>query len=672
MAKNEYFASKEAEKTASILLDKAHNWFNQLNTNGYLEKIRMMWAAYHGAYYTDIGDGHRVTFSGENYEMVNLPVNHLRNLASHMQTMITSNRPALQARATNTDYKSLVQTKLAEQLLDYYLREKDLENYLKRAVEYAIVMGSGYIKMEWNSTTGETYDFNEETKTPVYEGDVEFSNLSPFDVVFDSTKETYNHDWVLCRSFKNKYDLSAKYPEYKDKIEKLATKTEIYMYRFDAMTGESTDDVPVYEFYHKRTESMPDGRYLLFLDEKICLLDGPLPYRVLPIFRISPADILGTPYGYTPLFDILPLQDTINSLYSIIATNQNAFGIQNIYVPRGSDITVSQLVGGLNVIEGNPQAGPPTPLNLTNTPKEVFEFLKLLVQDIETISGINSVARGNPEASLRSGASLALVQSMAIQFISGLQQSYVQLIEHVGTGLINTLKDYASVPRVAAIVGKNNRTFMKEFTGDDLSTVNRVIVDVGNPLSKTVAGRVQMAENLLQYGLLKNPQQFITLINTGSLDALTEDTQTEMLLIKAENESLVSNQQVVAIATDDHNQHINCHKSVLADPDLRRDPELVQRTLSHIQEHIDLMRTTDPDLLQIIGVQPLGPQGGSPATQAPQDMNAGAMGQGDQTLQSPQAGQVGMTQQGGQITGPGIETGVNLPKVPQPPPIPQQ
>lgn len=659
---NQYFGAKDSDKLAGILLSKADSWFNHLTSNGYLDKIRSMWAAYHGAHYRDMADSHKISFSGENGELVNLAVNHLRNIAEHIINMITANRPAMSARAINTDYKSLVQTKLAEGLLDYYLREKDLEEYLKRAVIYAVVLGSGFIKMEWNSTTGEIYDYNEETKTPIYEGDVQFTNLSPFDVVFDSTKETPTHDWVLCRSFKNKYDLAAKYPELKEKIIGLPTKSQLFLYRFDFLVNETTDDVPVYEFYHKNTESMPDGRYMLFLSDDIVLLDRPMPYRSLPVFRIAPSDILGTPYGYTPLFDILPLQEAINGLYTIIMTNQNAFGVQNIYVPRGADIAINQLAGGLNIIEGNAQAGQPTPLNLTQTPKEVFEMLKLLVQDIETISGVNSVARGNPEASLRSGAALALVQSMAIQFVSGLQQSYVKLVEQTGTALINMLKDFASVPRIAAIAGKNNRTFMKEFNGDDLSAVNRVIVDMANPLSKTTAGRVQMAENLLQYGLLKNPQQFITLINTGNLDVITEDIQTELLLIRAENEKLVTGDSVIAIATDQHNEHINCHKSVLADPDLRQDPDLVNRTLSHIQEHINLMRTTDPDLLNILGVQPLqqqqqlppsGPEAGNPA----------------ESLQPPAQGMIGTGQQPGEqrVTGPGIENGINLPKVPQPP-----
>ena len=167
-----------------------------------------MWMAYHGAYFTGPDGSHKITFGGEQGELVNIAVNHLRNIAQHIQTMITSNRPLMRARATNTDYKSLAQTKLGNELLDYYMREKKMEKYLKRAVEYGVVMGSGFIKMSWNSTSGEVYDYNEETNTPVYEGDVEFVTLSPFDVVFDTTKETADFDWVVCRTFKNKYDIS--------------------------------------------------------------------------------------------------------------------------------------------------------------------------------------------------------------------------------------------------------------------------------------------------------------------------------------------------------------------------------------------------------------------------------------------------------------------------------
>jgi hypothetical protein len=656
---NVYFAAKDSEKTASIVLAKAEYWFRGLDANGYLDKIREMAMCYYGGYYSNMTNGHRITFSGEQGELTNLPVNHLRNLAQHLLVMVTATRPAMRARSINTDYKSLVQTKLANSLLDYYLREKRLEDYFKRAIEMAIVMGSGYIKMEWNSTGGEVYDYNEETKTPIYEGDVFFTNLTPFDVVFDATKEDPSqHDWVLCRSSKNRHDLAAKYPELKDKILRIQKKSEQLRNGFYGNTFEDTDDIYVYEFFHKRTESMPDGRYMLFLDSSCVLLDVPMPYRNLPVYRVSPSDIISTPFGYTNMFDILPIQHAINSLYSTILTNNTTFGVQNIASPRGSEVDSTVLAGAMNLIEYNPQFGKPEPLQLTQTAPETYQFLGVLEKTIETLSAVNSVTRGNPESSLKSGSALALVQSMSLQFASGLQQSYVKLIEDVGTGLINMLKDFASAPRVAAIVGIDNRTEIKNFTGSDLSSINRVIVDFGNPLSSTSAGKAQMASELLQMGLITTPQQYSTVITTGNLDIMTDSMDNTMMLVRAENEKMINGEQVLAIATEKHSIHIKEHMNVLADPDLKQDAELVARVLSHIQEHLDLLRTTDPNLLMLNGEQPLAPMGGSPANQPmPGDMvNESQMQQSDiQNQQVPGMAQNNMAQ----------ELGVNMPNMPQ-------
>lgn len=628
---NRYFAQKDAEECVDVLHKKANAWFDDLTRNRYLDKLRKSWASYHGAYFSSFSDSHQITFDGEQGELVNLAVNHYRNIAQHMLNMVTSTRPAFQARAVNTDSKTQVQVKLANNLLEYYMREKRLERYLKTAVEYSISMGSGYIKMEWNSEAGEVYDWIENEPemnastgemedvdpTPIREGDVVFTNLSPFDVVFDTTKETVNeNDWIVCRSFKNKYDLAAKYPEMEEDIIGLKTKSDMQHYKFMKSSYDETVDVPVYEFFHRKTESMPNGRYILYVGDDIVLIDSPMPYKRLPVYRISPSDILGTAFGYTPMFDLLPIQDAINSLYSTLLTNNHAFGVQNVWVPRGADLNVNELAGGLTIIESMPGMKP-EPLNLTQSSPETASLIQMLEQQMETISGINSVARGNPESSLKSGTSLAMVQSQALQFISGLQQSYIYLIEDVGTGLVDLLKDFASVPRVAAIVGKSNQTELKSFTGDDISNINRVIVDVGNAIANTAAGRAEMANNLLQYGSQDiTVEQYLQVMTTGKLDVMTDQIINQNNLITAENERLVDGTvQVSAVFTDRHVQHIKQHASVLDDPDLRQnDPDLVERVNAHMQEHLGLLRDTDPNLLNIIGEQPLGPMGGSPVS----------------------------------------------------------
>src|ERR1700674_2806184 len=87
---DEYFASKKPDQLASILLNKGRSFYNLLESNAYLEKLNNMWRAYHGDYGNDLDYGHRINFTGEQGEYVNLNVNHFRNIAQHMYVMVTA------------------------------------------------------------------------------------------------------------------------------------------------------------------------------------------------------------------------------------------------------------------------------------------------------------------------------------------------------------------------------------------------------------------------------------------------------------------------------------------------------------------------------------------------------------------------------------------------------
>ena len=98
-----YFAARESEQTAKALLDKSRTFFNVLESNQYLDKIQDMFRFYYGNFTED--DSHEITFTGEQGELVRLPINLFRNLARNIHGMITANRPVLEARAVNSDYK---------------------------------------------------------------------------------------------------------------------------------------------------------------------------------------------------------------------------------------------------------------------------------------------------------------------------------------------------------------------------------------------------------------------------------------------------------------------------------------------------------------------------------------------------------------------------------------
>lgn len=624
---NKYFGTDEAKETISYLENKGRNWFSITTTNGYLELVRRSWRTYHG-FVTN--NPHTIDFEGEQGEILKINNNHFWNIAENIIVLVTANRPKFTARAINTDKKSMVQAELANGILDYYMRIKYLERHIKRAVKYAVVTGTGYVKMEWNSTRGEIYDyiepdissvssFNEDGEAldtngkvmepvPVYQGDIEFKTLSFFDVVFDTTKDSpEDHDWVITRTFVNKFDLAQKYPDQADEILAIKMDKETSGL-FSFVEFDETTDIPVYEFYHNRTESCPEGRHLTYLSNEVVLSDTFLEYERIPVYRIAPGEILGTSFGFSPMFNLIQLQEYLDMLYSTVLTNQYTFGVQNVLSPMGSNIKLSSISGGLNFIEYNPQFGKPEPLNLTATPAEIFNTIDRIKKDMELISGISATVRGNPESQVRSGTSMALMASQSLQFLSGIQHSYIQLLEDVGTGVINLLKKFASAPRILSIVGKRNATKVEEFKADDLSDIDRVVVDVGNGLMSSVAGKVEIAQNLLQYGAIKSLDKFVQVIQTGNLDSLLENEMDKLDLIRGENEDLVKGEVPVrALYFDDHVLHIQEHQAVLADSKRRMDDELVMRVTNHIQEHIDLLKGLDPFVAGVVG-QPVAPQ----------------------------------------------------------------
>ena len=484
-----------------------------------------------------------------------------------------------------------------------HMRQKRLEEHLKLAAELALFLREGWIGASWNVTGGEIYAQNPDTGQPIFEGDVEFNTYSILDIARDVKNKSKDHQWYIVNEQANKWDLIAKYPELEEQIlavrdnEKYEDVIDL-SYKLNQAKVED-DQITVKTFYHEKTPALPQGRMVTFIDDKTVLFDGPLPYKKIYLFPISPSHAFKTAFGHSNAFDLIPLQDALDSEFSTILTNHNAFGVQNIMAPKGSGVSVNQIAEGLNLIEYDAKVGPPAALNLAQTPPEIFNFAQMLISNQEVISGQNSVARGNPQTQM-SGTAMALLAHQAIQFQSGIQHSYNMLLENVGTSLVELLQTYAATPRIALIAGKSKRSLQKVFSRENLQGISRVMVDSANSLSKTAAGKVEMANNMLNSGLIKTPEQYISVVTTGTLEPLYEHEMSQINLIRQENEALQEGKQVKALITDDHSAHILEHSVVLNSPEARDNEAISSAVLDHIQKHIDLRKSIDPQLAEML------------------------------------------------------------------------
>lgn len=223
---------------------------------------------------------------------------------------------------------------------------------------------------------------------------------------------------------------------------------------------------------------------------------------------------------------------------------------------------------------------------------------------METVFGLNSISRGQVNTDM-SGKAMGLLQSMSIQYASAFQQSYAETAEELGTFILQLIQSFAKTERMASIVGKFNKMDMVKFTGDDISGVERVVVDLQNPYLATTQGRDEVATRMLEAGFFKdNPQQYLVFRETGNYEVMTQAPMSKMSLVTAENEDLQQGKPVIIAMSDPHLLHIQEHLTLVSRPDIRRNSQYLELIMNHVQEHYNLYNTQPPIFAQINGEPP--------------------------------------------------------------------
>ena len=669
-----YFAAAPTSKIGTEVKKKIDLYFNFMNGSGIFRRQYRAITHYFGISPNNNGDTSQIRQGGKHGQISLIKVNHIRNIGQHLLQLTTSQRPSPDPVAVNSDAKSQKQSIIARGILDYYGREKRVDRQLRDSAEFAVVGGEGYVVTTWETDTNPQMgdadsviaDKALQPGEQANGGDVRIQVLPSSEVIKDPNKSRFEDlDWIITREWSNRFKVADKWAplmantddwgtsvdenpirkailDQNTRLTYDRTRMSLMNWMFNSNLFGQSDDIAVYSFWHKKTSSLPNGKLVLCLEDGTVILDGDLPYDSIPVRRICPADLIGSPFGYTPLFDLIVLQEAIDALYSAVATNQLTFGVQLIMAMKGSDIDFRSLARGLSFIEYSDPNGKPEPLNLTHTPKEVFDFIAQLERVMETISGVNSVVRGNVPEQQMSGSALALVQSQSIAFSTGLQQSYAHLVEDVYTDILNILKKYADNKKTITIVGKYNRSMLMSFDKSDIDTINRVVCGAKSDLEMTTAGKQTIAEHLMQMKLIRTPEEYLSVIRTGTIEPMLEGGTAENILIRSENESMANGQPVFAVPTDSHSQHIREHRAVLATPESRNDPAKIKVLSDHLQQHVQFL--ADPNmagLLVILGETPLAMAGqpqpgqaqGGPVPGSPQAKQEGPPAGGQQPKQ---------------------------------------
>lgn len=634
MHESRYWASLEADEAAKKVVSKVQDYPQASQFQAVADRQLRGYQYYYSISPDGIHLSSQVVRAGEAQQLASVTVNHTRSLVSTLLNLIVSNKVVFVPKATNIDSDTLRQCDLASAILEYFWSEKNIAAFAIEALEHALVLGEGFVLIDWVDDAGDP--FAALGGKVVRSGAPVLRQVLPWDVIRDPSKPTWEScEWVVVRLRHNRWDLAEQYaplppPDPDGAVEVgMDEQAEEALYLREAIlscprdvevgqnkpaltTDDDSDDIWLYRFLHKKTYSMPKGRDLLMLPDGTVLEDLEIRGEQLPLHRLAAAEQMGSPYGYTPFWDVLGIQELLDSLQTAVASNQSTLATQCVVLEEGSDIPFDEIAGGMKAIYvPRGSTFKPDALQLLKTPAEVFKHIEELKSDQEKIVGLNAVVRGDLPAAELSGSAMSLLDTAALRQSSVLQGNYLRFVRGIGHDILHLFQTRAQAPQKIAIAGKANANLVTEgsFTANDLAGIKNVTVETANPMAQTPALRYEMAKELLTLmGPEKLPlEQLVAVMNSGQLKPVTESLTSELTLIRSENEALLAGENPPTTLLDDHRLHIREHRAQLANPQVRADPMLVKVFLDHIQGHAEALATAPPELLMMVGQEPLMP-----------------------------------------------------------------
>lgn len=591
----QYFAKAPISEIANEIHSKFKEYESWLESSGYAAKVQSLYNSYYA--FSEGGFGLQYT---ENNTKAKVKVNHFKSLIQRLHSLTTQAKLVYVPRSRNSDSKSQLEADFAKGLLEFFADEKDMNGVISEMVERGLVMLDSFVYAPWREDEGEVIAQGDQLKE-IRNGDQSFKVLSRFDVATHTKLK--NSPYHIVREQVNRFDLASIYPEQADYILSLtAENTERKLITPFNTETEDDDLIEILTLIHDRTPSLNTGRLTVIAGREV-LRDTALPYKTIPIVHFKPSQVLETVVGDSPATSLISMQQVIDKLWSAVTTNNLHYSQQNLWAP--TDIEIDRISEGYNQIKSPTK---PEAINLVQSSPETYKLIDSLQNNEQIISGINATARGTPEASLKSGTSLSLMLAVAVQFADSIQKEYARCSSDLATIVIHNLQKFATEPRLAYIGGLSKKSYVKEFKNTDVINIDRVSVDIGNPLTQNIAGRYELMQQWMQYGIVKDPKKLIEFMRTGQIDSVTEDDFKDSVLVREENERLRKGELPPVALYDRHDIHILEHKTLTNDFAIRENPEVINNINAHIQEHLDQIKSIDPDLAAILGIQPLPSQ----------------------------------------------------------------
>ena len=438
-------------------------------------------------------------------------VNHLYDLTETKVSQMNRIKPAVEVLPVNDEWQDRASAKVVKFVNDHLWRQNDIDSKRIDMHRQAKIFGESYMFVTWNPNKG---DLNpayvaardagmdadalvKQGKIDKFIGDVDYSVELPWRVLLQRKEKFCDCEYVFRMSVKPTEELKDDYPR-----KKINEDEEFYVFDTDTADEKFIEKHNiVMEFFHKKTDKVPNGYYAKFVMSDILEEeDEPkeLMHGRLPIVRLTDLDVPNVLNGVSRYETIAAIQGMYNNLSTMIARNIFLTGHAKIVMPRGA-AKIEQL-GNDNTIVQYQGPVPPQYMSPPQLSPESFTFRQMLKEEMQVIYGSHGISRGEVPKGITAASALQFLNELESERATSDIAKDSFMIKDIAKLGIAVAGAFYNVEdgRMVRIVGENNQFLIRHFDTAHLHKSYDIRFDNSTGLPETKSAKIQRILDAMQ------------------------------------------------------------------------------------------------------------------------------------------------------------------------------
>ena len=505
-------------------------------------------------------------------------VNHLRDLTETKVSQMTRLKPAVEVLPSNDEFEDKASAKVVGLLIKHLFYMNNLDFALQQMHRHARIFGESFMFIDYDKSKGDldpayvearnagvdkvtlpdgtVYD----TSKPLKTGDISYEIELPWRVLLQRKTCIDEVDYNFRITVEEIEKLKDKYP---DKANKIKRSDDLKTFDMESLEDRYLEEhAVVYKFFHKKTESLPNGAYIEFTKDVILSSEeNKFSHNKLNFVRLTDMDVPNVLNGVSNYETILPLQKMYDNISTLIAKNIYLTAHAKWVMPKGA-CKIEQLGNDNTIVQ---YKGPIAPQMVQSSPNapEVYQFREQIKQDMQTVYGSQGIARGEVPKGITAASALQFLNELENERNSTDISKHSFLVLDIAKMSVAIAGDYYSVDdgRMLRIVGQSNKHLVKHFDVANLNKDYDIRFDNSTGLPETKAAKIQRIMDTMQRNPnLFSPERWEELLDLGSSERLVKLATDAVQAADSENEDILAGEPVgMPEDWEDHIAHWESH-----------------------------------------------------------------------------------------------------------------